>query len=416
MPYENVKGMNDILPPESSLWGELETLARRLFESFGFSEIITPVVERTDLFTHSVGQTTDIIEKQMYTFEDKNGESLSLRPEATAPVVRAYLEHRLYDPDPYRKFYYWGPMYRYERMQKGRYRQFYQFGLEVFGAPSPRIDAETIYLVTQFYKEAGVKSFDVRINSIGCPACRPPYREKLSTYLKPFSSQLCTECQRRLEKNPLRVLDCKQAGCQEIAVKAPRLIDHLCQPCGDHFEGLKEALHQLNVENVIHPNIVRGLDYYTRTAFEIVSSDLGSQDALGGGGRYDGLVKTLGGADIPGFGFAGGIERLVMVLSKTTTLSVDLYVAALGEKALAFSYALTNKIRMQGIRTEIDYGDLPLKNQMKKADRLNARFVLMIGDQEMDAGEAILRNMTTKEQVKIPFGDLRDAIQKRVKR
>lgn len=416
MPYENVKGMNDILPPESSLWGELETLARRLFESFGFSEIITPVVERTDLFTHSVGQTTDIIEKQMYTFEDKNGESLSLRPEATAPVVRAYLEHRLYDPDPYRKFYYWGPMYRYERMQKGRYRQFYQFGLEVFGAPSPRIDAETIYLVTQFYKEAGVKSFEVRINSIGCPACRPPYREKLSTYLKPFSSQLCAECQRRLEKNPLRILDCKQAGCQQISTKAPKLIDHLCQPCGDHFGGLKEALHQLNVENVIHPNIVRGLDYYTRTAFEIVSSDLGSQDALGGGGRYDGLVKTLGGADIPGFGFAGGIERLVMVLSKPVTLSVDLYVAALGEKALAFSYALTNKLRMQGIRTEIDYGDLPLKNQMKKADRLNARFVLMIGDQEMNAGEAMLRNMTTKEQVKIPFGDLRDAIQKRVKR
>lgn len=415
MPYESVKGMNDILPPESALWGELQQKARRLFENFGFSEIMTPIVERTDLFTHSIGQTTDIIEKQMYTFEDKKGDSLSLRPEATAPVVRAYLEHRLYDPDPYRKFYYWGPMYRYERMQKGRYRQFYQFGLEVFGAVSPRIDAETIYLVTQFYKDVGVKSFEVQISSIGCQQCRPPYREKLSAYLKPLSSQLCAECQRRLEKNPLRILDCKQGHCRELAAKAPKIIDHLCQPCEDHFEGLKEALHQLNVENVIHPNIVRGLDYYMRTAFEIVSSDLGSQDALGGGGRYDGLVKTLGGADIAGFGFAGGVERLVMVLAKTFTPSIDLYVAALGQKAQAFSYALTNKLRTKGIRTEIDYGDLPLKNQMKKGDRLNARFVLIIGDQEMDAGEAILRNMSTKEQVNIPFGDLQEAIQKRVK-
>ncbi len=408
--------MNDVIPPESSFWGELQLKARRLFESFGFSEIITPVVERTDLFTQSVGQTTDIIEKQMYTFEDKKGERLSLRPEGTAPVVRAYLEHQLYHPDPYKKLYYWGPMYRYERTQKGRYRQFYQFGVEVFGAPSPRIDAETIYMVTQYYKEVGVKSFEVQINSMGCQTCRPPYREMLLSYLRPLSSELCADCQRRLEKNPLRTLDCKEERCRVSTKKAPKIVDHLCQSCKDHFQGLKEALHQLNVENVMNPNIVRGLDYYVRTAFEIVSSDLGSQDALGGGGRYDGLVKALGGADIPAFGFAGGIERLVMVLSRDLSSSIDLYVAALGPKAEAFSFALTNKLRMQGIRTEIDYNDFPLKQQMKKGDRFNARFVLIIGDQEMEAGEAILRNMSTKEQLKIPFGELRQAIPEKVKR
>src|SRR3989338_8429873 len=313
MSYTSVKGMDDIVPPQSFLWADIEKKARHIFESFGFSEILTPVVERTELFTRGVGQTTDIVEKQMYTFLDKNGESLSLRPEGTAPVVRAYIEHQLYHPDPYQKFYYWGPMYRYERMQKGRYRQFYQFGVEVFGAESPRVDAETIFMLRELYDALGIKNFEIQINSLGCKTCRPPFREKLFTFLKSKKSSLCEECQRRLEKNPLRILDCKNERCQGVAGEAPQLTHHLCAECKNHFDGVKVSLNQLNVVFTVNPHIVRGLDYYVKTAFEIVSSGLGAQNALGGGGRYDGLVAELGGPDIPAFGFACGIERLLMM-------------------------------------------------------------------------------------------------------
>ena len=408
MSYTSVKGMDDVLPPHSCLWAHVQKKARHLFEAFGFSEIITPVLERTELFIRGVGQTTDIVEKQMYTFLDKNGDSLALRPEGTASVVRAYIEHQLYHPDPYQKFYYWGPMYRYERMQKGRYRQFYQFGVEVFGASSPRVDAETIFMLTQLYHTLGIKSFEVQINSLGCKDCRPTYREKLLTFLQSKKSSLCEECQRRLEKNPLRILDCKNEGCQKVAKEAPRLTDHLCATCNSHFEDVKVALNQLNVVFQVNPNIVRGLDYYVRTAFEIVSSDLGAQNALGGGGRYDGLVANLGGPDVPAFGFACGIERLMIALENQEALpaTLDLFIAALGAKAQAFSYGLVNKLRLQGVRAEVDYEDRPLKTQMKKADRMSSRFVLIIGDDEMDKGEAVLRNMTTKEQKNISFGEI----------
>src|SRR3989338_4536022 len=408
MSYTSVKGMDDLCPPESYRWAEIEKKAKAIFESFSFSPIVTPAVERTELFTRGIGRATDIVEKQMYTFFDKNGESLSLRPEGTAPVVRAYLEHQLYHPDPYQKFYYWGPMYRYERMQKGRYRQFYQFGVEVFGALSPRVDAETIFMLIQLYQSLGIKNFEVQLNSLGCKTCRPAFREKLLTFLKSKKSSLCEECQRRLEKNPLRILDCKNESCQAVAMKAPSVTDHLCADCKVHFEGVKVSLTQLNVPYVVNPHIVRGLDYYVKTAFEIVSSGLGAQNALGGGGRYDGLVAELGGPDIPAFGFACGIERLLMMLEtkEKPKSTCDLFIAALGPKAQAFSYGLINKLRVQGVCAEIDYDDRPLKTQMKKADRMNSSFVLIIGDDEMNKGEAVLRNMRTKEQKSIPFEEI----------
>ncbi len=417
MSYTSVKGMDDIFPPQSFLWAEVEKKTRHLFEAFGFSEIITPVLERTELFSRGVGQTTDIVEKQMYTFLDKNGDSLSLRPEGTASVVRAYIEHQLYHPDPYQKFYYWGPMYRYERMQKGRYRQFYQFGVEVFGAESPRVDAETIFMLTQLYQSLGIKNFEVQLNSLGCKTCRPPFREKLLTFLKSKKSSLCEECGRRLEKNPLRILDCKNEGCQTIAKQAPHMRDSLCTDCKNHFEGVKISLIQLNVTFTVNPNIVRGLDYYVKTAFEIVSSGLGAQNALGGGGRYDDLVAELGGPTVPAFGFACGIERLMMTLEnkEETQTSCDLFIAALGDKAQAFSYGLINKLRVQGVRSEIDYDNRPLKTQLKKADRMNSRYVLMIGDDELSKGEALLRNMTTKEQKSVAFGDILEVVQKELK-
>lgn len=403
--------MNDILPPESHLWAEIEKKARVLFRHFGFSEIITPVAEKTELFTHSVGQATDIIEKQMYTFEDKNGEKISLRPEGTAPVVRSYLEHNLFYPDPYRKLYYWGPMYRYERMQKGRYRQFYQYGVEIFGTPSPRIDAETIFMLTEFYREVGLQKFEVQVNSLGCSQCRPAFREKLLQYLPKYESDLCVDCRRRLKKNPLRVLDCKEEKCMEIANQAPQLIKMLCEACHTHFNLLRESLHQLNVDFVENSKIIRGLDYYMRTAFEIVSYDLGSQNALGGGGRYDGLVKSLGGTDIPAFGFAGGVERLLLVLpQKDLKETIDLFIAALGEKSQAFSFGFIHKLRKKGVRCDIDYDDHALKTQMKKADRLNAKYTLLMGEDEISKGIAILRNMITKEQKSIRIANLLEDI------
>lgn len=414
MSYTSVKGMDDVWPPQSLLWAQVEKKARHLFEAFGFSEIITPVLERTELFTRTVGQTTDIVEKQMYTFLDKNGDSLTLRPEATASVVRAYIEHQLYHPDPYQKFYYWGPMYRYERMQKGRYRQFYQFGVEVLGASSPRIDAETIFMLTELYRMLGVKNFEVQINSLGCKTCRPPFRESLLAFLTSQKSSLCEECQRRLEKNPLRILDCKNETCQSVAKQAPHMTDHVCVECKNHFEAVKVSLNQLNVIFQINFNIVRGLDYYVKTAFEIVSSGLGAQNALGGGGRYDGLVAELGGPDVPAFGFAGGIERLMIALQNQSDVksTCDLFIAALGPKAQAFSYGLVNKLRLQGVRAEVDYEDRPLKTQMKKADRLKCSFVLIIGEDEMSKGEAVLRNMKTKEQKSIPFDKISEVIRR----
>jgi len=414
--YKSLRGMSDLLPPESLLWGRIRRTAQELFENFGFSEILTPVLEKTDLFTRNVGQTTDIVEKQMYTFEDKRGDSISLRPEGTTPVVRAYLENQLYHPDPYKKLYYWAPMYRYERMQKGRYRQHTQVGAEVFGIDHPHIDAETIYMLTQFYDAVGLKSYQVEINSLGCQDCRPKYRVLLLKALRPQIKDLCADCNRRLEKNPMRTFDCKQEGCVEIAATLPLLMDHLCEACSKHFDQVKVSLGQLNLAFTVNPKIVRGLDYYVRTAFEIIGENLGAKNALGGGGRYNGLIKSLGGNDIAGFGFGAGIERLVLALEDEAKPKpeIDLFVAALGGKAQSFSYALVNKLRLQQLSVEIDYEDRPLKKQMQRADRMNAKYVLIIGENEIDKGEAVLRNMTTKVQKDLSIGKLLETVKQEI--
>lgn len=417
MPYTSVKGMNDILPPQSFLWAEIEKIVHPIFKSFGFSPVMTPVVEKSELFSRSIGAACDIVEKQMYVFKDEgDDEFLALRPEGTASVVRAYIEHHLAKENPYRKLYYWGTMYRHEKMQKGRSREFHQFGAEVFGSSSPRTDAETIFMLVSILKALGVKNFEVQLNSLGCKECRPEYRKDLISFFQKKRPELCQDCQKRLEKNPLRILDCKNEGCRKTAKQAPKVLDHLCQGCEEHFKLVQSALTQLKVSFVLNPNIVRGLDYYVRTAFEIISSDLGAQNALGAGGRYDGLVEELGGENIPAFGFAFGVERLALILDNERKFKdvLNLFVAALGEKAQSFSFELVNELRLKGIRTEMDYEDRPLKYQMKKADRLNAAFVLILGDDEFSKGHAILRNMETKEQKSIPLDRLWPILEKEI--
>ena len=414
--YKSVKGMHDLIPPASKLWSKIEKTAQTLFESFGFQKIVTPIVEEADLFMRSVGETSEVVQKQMYVFKDKKDKTLCLRPEGTASVARAYVEHRLFHPEPYQKLYYWGPMYRYERMQQGRYRQHFQVGVEVFGSADPRIDAETIYVLSQFYQKLGISNFQTEINSIGDATCRPKFRDLLVSYFKKYEKDLSEDGKLLLERNPLRLFDSKEEAIQKICQSAPVITQHLCVPCKTHFEAVQRALTQLNVSYHVNPHIVRGLDYYCKTAFEIVSGGLGAQNALGAGGRYDGLVQSLGGPDIAAFGFATGIERLMLALEGTQEpgYDVDVFVCALGEKAQAFAFGLVNKMRMQNISTEVDYEDRALKKQMQKADRMNARYVLIVGDTEIEKGEAVLRNMKTKVQRDISFSNILEVLQREI--
>ncbi|MBI4040470.1 MAG: histidine--tRNA ligase [Deltaproteobacteria bacterium] len=417
MQIQSVKGMHDLLMPDSVQWQKIRAIASELFENFGFQYLEMPVVERTELFARSSGHTSDIVQKQMYVFQDKKGESFCLRPEGTAPVVRAYIEHRLYYPEAYQKFYYWAPMYRYERMQKGRYRQHTQVGIEVLGAHEPYVDAECIFLLTELYRRLGLAAFSVELNSIGDSTCRPAYREKLVSYFQAKVSALCEDCQSRLKKNPMRTFDCKNEACKEVSKKAPRILDDLCGPCATHFESVKQSLKELKVPFDVNSAIVRGLDYYVRTAFEVKSSiGLGAQDTLGAGGRYDGLVKTLGGPDTAGFGFATGIERLMLSMpsQEVSVGRCHVFVAVLGDKARAFAFTLVNQIRLKHIKAEINYENKSLKVQMKQADRLGAQYVLMIGDHELSEGKSILRNMQTQEQVEVAFSNIISTLEQRI--
>ena len=302
-----IRGFNDILTDEVGKWQFVEKTAREVFEGFGFSEIRIPILERTDLFSRGIGEATDIVEKEMYTFTDKGGGSLTLRPEATASMARAYLEHQLYTFDPVAKLYCIGPMFRYERPQKGRYRQFYQIDAEVFGVGNPVVDAEVIVMLIHFLRRVGLEKLEIQINSLGCRDCRPRYRDGLKAYLTKKSFQLCEDCQRRIQTNPLRIFDCKVETCQKAISDAPKVSDFICGECGQHFDKVKEFLSMAGLDYVLNPRMVRGLDYYTRTAFEVVSYDLGSQNAVTGGGRYDNLFQEIGGLDIPGIGFAIGM-------------------------------------------------------------------------------------------------------------
>ena len=397
MKVNAVKGFHDVLPGESELWLAIENEARRIFGAYGFGEIRLPIAERTELFARAAGETSDIVEKQMYSFGDLDGASLTLRPEGTASVVRAYVEHGIHGREPVSKLYYLGPMFRRERPQKGRYRQFHQIGAEVIGREDPLADAELMVWLADFFAAIGLRGYRLEINSLGCSDCRPAYRELLRAYGEARRDTLCPDCVRRLATNPLRILDCKVDGPK--LVDAPVMVDHLDEPCARHFERVRAVLDAEGVAATLAPRMVRGLDYYCRTAFEVSAEGLGSQNAVGGGGRYDGLVADLGGPSVAGVGFALGVERLVLALrSESAPAALDLFVAPLGPTAELRGFALARRLRSLGLRAEIESGEKSLKSHMRRADRLGARAVLIVGDDELGRGVGILRDLATKEQ------------------
>ena len=418
MEIKAIRGFNDILPDEIGKWQFVEKTVREVFEGFGFSEIRIPVLEKTELFSRGIGEATDIVEKEMYTFTDRGGSSLTLRPEATASMARAYLEHQLYTFDPVAKLYCIGPMFRYERPQKGRYRQFYQIDAEVFGVENPIVDAEVIVMLIHFLKRVGLEKLELQINSLGCQACRPRYREELKEFLTKRSFQLCEDCQRRLQTNPLRIFDCKVETCQEAIANAPKVTDFICPECHKHFNQVKKYLEMAELPYILNPRMVRGLDYYTRTAFEVVSYQLGSQNAVTGGGRYDNLFKEIGGLDVPGIGFAIGMERLVSLLPKDKEFFQfpHLFVAALGEETIKEAYRIINQLHLQGIRVELDYEGKSLKSQMRRADKLKAEYVLILGEDELKRGKAALRNMGSKVQEEIALKDIVNTLKEKILR
>ncbi|MEA2059855.1 MAG: histidine--tRNA ligase [Thermodesulfobacteriota bacterium] len=402
---QTIRGFRDILPEDTDLWQKIETEAGALFRDFGFQEIRLPIVEKTELFARSIGETTDIVEKEMYTFADRKGGKLTLRPEATASVVRSYIQHRMYAADPVKKLYTIGPMFRRERPQKGRYRQFYQINAEVFGISSPYIDAQMILILNELFKRIGLTGLNAHVNSLGCPDCRPGFQNALKTFLDSKKEALCTNCVRRMETNPLRTLDCNVPACRDALKDAPSPLDLLCPGCRDHFNKVKRILEQQEIEFFVDKNLVRGLDYYSRTAFEIQTSALGAQSAVAGGGRYDALVKELGGPEIPAIGFAIGFDRLAEIVdqlkekkSKTGPL---LFIATPKGECIEKGYLLFSQLNLRGITTEMDFGSRSLKSLMKRADKLNAANVLIMDDQTCGSSGLILRNMTDKTQTTI---------------
>ncbi|MDJ0983892.1 MAG: histidine--tRNA ligase [Desulfobacterales bacterium] len=412
-----IRGFKDILPGEIELWQAIEKVARELLEDFGFQEIRIPIMERTELFARSIGEDTDIVEKEMYTFPDRKGDLITLRPEATASIVRAYIQHRLHAKDPVQKLYTIGPMFRRERPQKGRYRQFYQINAEIFGVPSGLADVQLIYLLITLFKRLKVADVKAHINSLGCPTCRPKYKDALSDFLTSINDQLCANCQRRKDRNPLRVLDCKVPDCRAALADAPSIIDYLDPECKADFDEVQQMLQKLGVSFVVDKNLVRGLDYYARTTFEIQTASLGAQNAVAGGGRYDGLVSELGGPDIPATGFAIGFDRLTELTGLETKQFYRqpvIFVAALGEQSRLQAFEWVCALGAEGISAELDFSGKSLKSQMKRADRLAAGYVLIVGDDELKKGEAILRNMKTKDQVSVPLEGLVEAIKKRI--
>ena len=397
------RGTKDVLPSESYKWHYLESVLRRTAANFGYKEIRFPTFEHTELFLRGVGDTTDVVQKEMYTFEDKGGRSITLRPEGTASVVRSYIENSIFSGGLPVKVYYIAPNFRYEKPQAGRLREHHQFGVEHFGTEDAGADAELIALAHSFLTALGISGVKLEINSIGCPECRPAYHRALKEYFEDRREELCGTCRERLEKNPMRILDCKSPVCRQIAENAPKCIDYLCADCSDHFEKVRRYLDKLEIAFEVNPRIVRGLDYYTRTVFEFSSDSLGAQSAVCAGGRYDGLVQTLGGSPTPGLGFGSGLERLLLVMQAQGIEipeedSTDIFVCALGEEAVDLSLKLVNDLRHRNVRAERDTLSRSLKAQMKYADKLGARYTLVLGDEELSLGRAKLRDMRTGEQ------------------
>jgi histidyl-tRNA synthetase len=411
--FSAIKGFKDILPEEIGYWHLLEAEARRLLRLFGFSEIRTPLLEKTELFSRGIGQDTDIVSKEMYSLKDSKGRSLTLRPEATAAVARAYIQNHLHEKQLVQKLFSIGPMFRHERPQKGRLRQFHQINVEIFGDPGPRSDADVIILALELFRVIGLEDLTLHVNSLGCPECRPRFKKQLNRYLEEREKNLCADCRRRTATNPLRVFDCKVPGCREIMADAPSIIDSLCDACVAHFHALKEDLLLAEVSFVPDHRLVRGLDYYTRTTFEIQTERLGAQNAVAGGGRYDGLVKLLGGPAYPAIGFAVGMERVIALLKELSPCpqqSPDLFVAALGETAQKMSFMWIQELRRAGLAAEMDYASRGLKAQLKYADRLGAKKVLMIGENELKSGKVVLRDMSSGAQEEIDLDGLAEKL------
>lgn len=422
MKFRVPRGTADFLPGDVAKWKYLEDKARDLCRRYHFLEVRTPIFEYTELFQRGVGETTDIVEKEMYTFTDRAGRSLTLRPEGTAPVVRAFVENKVYAQPQPTKWFYIGPMFRYERPQTGRMRQFNQFGVEVFGARDPGLDAEIIALGRDYFEEIGLSGVTAEINSVGCPACRPVHRERLVAYLTPLREKLCKDCQSRLDRNPLRVLDCKNERCREITAQAPKITDFLCGDCGPHFDAVKDTLDLLKVPYRVNPWLVRGLDYYTQTAFEYVLEGRGAQaGTLGGGGRYNGLVEEIGGGDVPGFGFALGLDRILVALEENGVQlpahrRLDCYVVSLGEAAKRRAVTLLAELRRAGCSADRDVLDRKMKGQMKAADREQARYVVILGEEELGRDAAVVKEMATGRQEEVRLDRLVEYIRAGSKR
>ncbi len=401
--------MKDIFAPEVVLWQKVEAMARECFRTYHYQEIRTPLLESTDLFVRGIGQETGVVKKEMYTFLDKGNDSVTLRPEGTASVVRAFIEHHLDRVDPVNKLYYIGPMFRYERPQKGRLRQFHQIGVEIFGSASPLSDVEMIGMLDSLVQKLGITAYTIQINSLGCFDCRPLFEKKLISFLTTKKETLCGECQDRLVRNPLRVFDCKKEICKQQLKDAPIILDHLCEPCRQHFSAVEGGLKGAGVSFIVNPRIARGLDYYQRTAFEFLSDQLGAQNAFAGGGRYDGLVKDLGGPDLPGVGFAIGFERLLLLLPQGISSDVKdqkIYIAFLGGVGHCKAVGVARDLRNAGVTCEMDYAEKSLQAQMRRADKLGCTHVIILGDNEVQAGKAQVKDFSKKTQTEISFGDL----------
>jgi histidyl-tRNA synthetase len=407
-----IKGTKDILPQEARNWQAVEAAVKRVCELYSYREIRTPVFEATELFEKGTGETSDIVIKEMYTFTDKGGRSLTLRPEYTPSVVRAIIDHRLnLKPDPLR-FYFMGPMFRYDKPQKGRYRQFHQLDVEVFAEQDPAVDAELVEMAGFLLEELKVADTETLVNSVGCKKCRPSYITKLRTHAQKEKQELCEDCQRKVLTNPLRIFDCKVETCQDVAKNFPMITEHLCQECEEHFRQFCAYLEFFGLEYRIEPRLVRGIDYYTKTTFEIVSSKLGAQDAILGGGRYDNMMKEFGGADICGIGFAMGLERLLSVLPKTERKEPFLYLAHLGEEAKKTGMLLSQFLRRKGVECLMEYREKSLKSQMSRANKLGASWVLIVGEDEVKKGKYQLKNMATGQQEEKTQEDILEVIQK----
>lgn len=401
------KGTKDIYSPEVEKWQYFEDRIREYFKLFSYKEIRTPIFERSELFSRGIGNETEVVQKEMYTFEDKAGRSMTLRPENTASVVRSLIEHNLMNELFPHRFFYIGPMFRYDKPQKGRYRQFHQFGIEVFGDNSPYVDAEVIFSAYDFLETLDITNIKLFINSVGCSECRPGYLEKLTIEAKKKKEQFCTDCQRKINTNPLRIFDCKVESCITLADNLPNITDHLCENCSSHYKEVKNNLQLLGLDFTENKKLVRGLDYYTKTAFEITSSKLGAQNAILGGGRYNNLVKELGGQDLPGIGFSGGIERILMTMELPKKAdSKQLFIAYQGDEAKTEAFKLSNQLRQQGYKVYQDYSTKKIAKQLQKGIKINTDFALILAEDELKNKEISIKNFETREQITIKREDL----------